>query len=74
MKSLRIIARWLRRKRNKPRLDPARSYFSVLFDPDGRLLVCEDGVWKAFELDPSHHRGQVRASLPGSPSRLAPGA
>jgi hypothetical protein len=72
MKPPRIIARWLRRKKNKAidkaRLDPARAYFSVLFDPDGRLMVCEDGVWKVFELD---HLGKVRASLPG---RLARGA
>jgi hypothetical protein len=55
------ITKWLRRKGTAPRPDPG-AYVSVLFDPEGRLMVCEDGVWKVFELD---SRGKVRAAQAG---------
>ena len=54
------IRKWLERSRAAKRPDPG-AYFSVLFDPEGRLMVCEDGVWKIFELD---NRGQVKAGGP----------
>jgi hypothetical protein len=59
MKSRFSISRWLRRKR-RDRPTPG-GYFTVLFDPEGRLMVCEDGVWKIFELDAT---GRPKAGNP----------
>lgn len=55
------IKDWLRRgseRRGNTRKSSPGDYFTVLLDPEGRLLVCEDGVWKVFELDEA---GRMRA-------------
>jgi len=44
------IKNWLGRKGRTRQSAPA-AYFTVLFDPEGRLMVCEGGVWKVFELN-----------------------